>query len=371
MVMADDQRYMKLRPEFLAGFDWRKAGVSRQAFAEWARKKREPPLRVDERNWSPLKAGQPVPWEMVEALSEYLIDILKLKDGKDNFRLVQMAEHCDAPRKSEKGSDSGLNAWRLNFAQLFTLKTSSFTIPPEAYCRGESDIMDAALMVMHAIGYRATKSPSKEVCINYSVGYMKRTPGEYARLLLDAWKANEHAVLFTIQRHKDGTTSRLGVSTTFPLTKRCFDKFRSGETVDIALTHSDMQKNSIYLLIAAVTENAEIDLRKEKGRRSMGELNTLLYQLAALCPSLNSWTVNPTLVSHASEPESIERLKSYQFKPVGTRTTLTDLEVVEFAPPAHDKLKTATPLDFAHYLALKSILLIYQYVRINNVVPEE
>jgi hypothetical protein len=369
--MADDQRYMRLKPEFLAGFDWRKAGVSRQLFAEWARKKRQPPLRVDERNWSPLKAGQPVPWEMVEALSEYLIDVLKLKGGKDSFRLILMADHCDAPEKPKSVSDSGLNAWRMNFLKLFTLKTSAFTMPTEAFCRGESDIMDAALMIMHAIGYRATKSPSEEACLEHSVQEMKRTPAEYARLLLDAWKANEHAVLFTIQRHKDGTSSRIGVTVTFPLTKACFHRFRNGEAVDIALTTKDMQAKSLYLYLAAVVENPEIDMRKEKGRRSMDQISTILYQLAALCPSLTSWTANPTLLSHFSEPESIARLKSYQFKPVGARTPLTNLEVVEFSPPANDEQNPATPLNFAHYLALKSILLIYQYIASKQLLVSE
>lgn len=371
MATAGDQRYMRLRPEFLAGFDWRRAGVRRQEFAEWARKKRDPPLRVDERNWTPLKAGQPVPWEMVEALSEYLIAVLKLKGGKDSYRLVLIAENADAPQEPAPVPESGLNAWRLNFLKLFTLKTEAFTVPHDAYCRDERDIMDAAVMIMHAVGYRETKSASRDACLEHAARMMKRTPAEYARLLLDGWKANENAVLFTLQRQPDGASLRAGVSVVIPVSKGYYRRFRDGATDEMEATPADMPANSLFLLMDAVAENHEMDIRQEKGRRSMDQAGTVLYQFASLCPSLNSWSANPTTLCFGGDGESVQRLKSYHYKEVGTLTKLTGRPVMEFAPPSRKRLGASSPIDLAHYLAMKSTLLIYQYINGKQVLPDD
>ena len=361
MATVDDQRFVRLKPEFLASFDWRKAGVRRQEFAEWARRKREPALRVDERNWSPLKAGDPVPWDMVDALSEYVIDILKLKGGADKYRLIQIAEPSDPPSGRAIVTQTGGNAWRMNFLKLFSLKTTAFSVPPGAYCRGEGDLMDAALMIMHAVGYGETKSTNKAACLEYAGNLMKRTPAEYARLLLDGWKANEHAVLFAMQRQKDGTMMRAGVSVVIPISKPFFKRFRMGEAEDIDALPADMCGNSLLLLFNAVSDNPELDHRQGKARRSMDQAGIVLFQFASLCLPLNSWSANPTIITQGGGAESIRRLNSYHFKEVGRHTRLTGKPVMEFAPASNSK-PHATPLDFAHFLAMKSTLLIYQYV---------
>ena len=354
---ADAGEYLRLTPEFLGRFDWKGSPLTRDGFRHWARTRRDVPLHISVHHWRPLHGGEPVPRPVVEAFSEYLSDVLRL----GRFPLKDIAETAPAnpPEKRDRPGRVP-NAWRVGWSGLFAHVIQGFAVPDEAYCRDEADVRLAAAMVMHNLGRIEASATSKALAIAFAEQFMKRTLDEYARMLLILWQANENTVLFTTLHHKDGSCDRVGVSVVAPLTEAFYRRFRGGEAEAFDVTADDVPGSSLFQLIDAVSDNPEFDVRRDKANRSMDQARTVLFQFASLARPLYRGTRNPRIITQAGDGESYKRLQSYHYQEVGSLTRLTGKRVMEFAPPNLRRQGSHYPLALAQYLAMKSMLLIYQ-----------
>lgn len=343
------REWMCLRQSFRETFPWNHQDLTRDGFRKWARTKREPAINVTAQHWRPMKVGEPVPRDMVEAFSEYvaLHHMLPVND----CRLSVIADACGPPGEG-KASEEG---WK----SLFTTFSRAFAIDDASYCRNEDDLMFAARMVMECLPVHEGLTLSGREAIAYSEGVMKRSLEEYARTLLTFWQANEHSVLFATLRRGD-TVERTGVMVVVPITEDFKRRFYAGEADEATITAADLAPRSNYVLGCAVAENRAIDQRRDKMRRNWTHSRTNIYQLASLFLPVHHDAWQPHIVTFLGSSENARRLRSYNFLPVGVKTNLTGRDVVEFAPPPKEKLGMAYPIALAEYLAMRSLIQIYQ-----------
>jgi hypothetical protein len=275
---TDTRGYMRLRAEFLSGFEWKRDRLTRDEFREWARNRRNPPIHVGLHKWRPMRDGKPVPRAMVDAFSEYISDVLHL----GRYPVSAIASQCD-PEQTPDGHTTAREPyiWDLGWTNLFAYIAKNFSVPEEAYCQNEADIDVAAKMVLQWVGEQTDKAVSGRQAIALAEQVMRRTCDEYAEFLLMLWKVNEHAVLFATH-HDSHSLVRAGVTAMAPLTKQFYLRFRQGKAEDSDITTKDVVKTSKFVLHDAAVEDREVDVRRAKASRSMSLGRTVLYQFASL-----------------------------------------------------------------------------------------
>jgi hypothetical protein len=353
---TDQRGYMRLRDDFRANFHWKADRLTRDEFREWARTERNPPIHIGMHKWRPMRDGKPVPKAMVEALSEYISDVLRL----GRYPLSVIAVPC-GPEPAEEGEQRTREpyAWDLGWTHLFAALTKNFAAPEEAYCQHEADIDLAATMVLQCVGEQVDKALSGDAAIALAERVMQRSRDDYARFLLTLWKASEHAVLFATQR--DGSSVlRIGVTAMAPLTEEFYLRFRRGEAEDSDITRGDLASRSKFILHDASAENRDLDVRRARASRSMTLARTVMYQLACLLPPLHKGNTNPRFISFAGTPEIEKRLRAFSYRDTGAKTRLTGKTVMEIAPPSVRTSKLEYPRDLGQYLAMKATGLLYQ-----------
>ncbi len=355
--------FMRLRSEIVAklakGGDWdRTAAGSRTEFEDWARNRRNPPVRFREHNWTPLKHGLPVPRQLVEAFSEFISTDLKI----GRYPVSCIAESSDPPNKEHaKPPRISLlkKPWRVGWLILLAALKEDPTLPEEAYCRGEEDVRDAAKMVMLSVAGRADSKLSGRTAMALAERIMERTLDEYAALLFKLWKASEDTVIFTMDRGE-----RLGVTVAAPVTEGFHRRFRSGQAEDMDITEADVVSRSKFVLHAAAAENRNLDVRKAKGERAGLLARTVLHQFAATFVPLdpfNDFFTALHLISFAGNEESRARLESYHYKKVGAKTPVTGKEIMEFRSPTRDVPDDEYMKGWPPYLAMFAVLMIFQH----------
>ncbi|AGA31689.1 hypothetical protein [Singulisphaera acidiphila] len=351
------RQFMRLRDSFRTAFPWNHHDLTRDGFRQWARKKRQPPINVDAHHWKPLREGEAVPREMVEAFSEYAALMLLVPAGE--CRLSVIAETCDPPEKKKTASGGRPRvAYASGWKYLYSFWADSFAIDESARCNDESDLLVAARYVFECVGWH-DKRLSGNSAIAYAEGVMKRTLEEYAQALLLFWQTNEHAVLFATQK-RGGTVERIGVSVCVAVTEDFYRRFRAGEAMESQIEPGDLVPQSQFVLIQAYAENVAIDLKQNKVARSLAQSRNALYQLASLFLPVQYDAWQPHMVTFAGSTENGKRQHAYGFSPTGAKLAETGKIIVEFAPPTPDKQGVGYVKALAEYLPMKSLIQIFQ-----------
>lgn len=349
--------FMCLRESFCSTFPWNHQRLKRDAFIEWARTRRKPPIRTSVHDWRPMRDGKPVRREIIEAFSEYIGErqILPEKD----CRLAAIADRCD-PQVEAKPSPRQRQypAWALGWTGLYAHMASSFAIDDEAYCANEADLRQAAYLAAECIARHDGLNVSGAAAIEASERIMGRTFETWVEQMLYFWQANEASVMFGTMR-RGGKAERIAVNIMFPITEDFQRRLFAGEADDATITPADLAPRSQYLWVHTVVENRAIDVRRDKAARSFAHWRTALYQAGCLLLPVRDAT-QPHLIAVLGTKEGGRRAQSFGFAPVGVRTPVSKKELVEFAPPSRDKFGIRYPLALAEYLAMKSMIQIYQ-----------
>lgn len=352
---------MRLTAEFRAGFDWKPPAFDRAAFETWARETRKPPLRFDfVHKWRAFRDGEPVAREVVEAFSEYISDELNL--GRHPVSAI--AAPCD-PAEHEDGNHAHRlpNLWSVKggwqTAMDYFRVLRDLSIPDEAYCRNESDIREATRIIVRNFGESHNKTLVGDEVIAFAERVSHRPLDQYAETLCRFWRANESAVLFATLV-KDGAPVRVGVAACAAVTEEYYRRFRGGEHESLDITERDLLPQSLFIHIETVADNREYDFRWAKAARSAAIARTVVSQIASLSPPLNKSGADLRLIAATGAKESAERARTYGFQPVGARCRLSQMPIVEFAPPVPNAMGYYPPRELAAYWAMKLAVLVFQ-----------
>jgi hypothetical protein len=341
--------YRRLTEKFLATFDWKRSGITRDGFRTWARTRRQPPIRIAPQKWPLLRDGKPVPEEMVIAFSEYVSDELHL----GRYPVSKIASSCDPEAPTARVSTR--NAWRLGWPELLAFIARYPVMPEEAYCRDEQDIVLCARMVYETMGASVDSAASGDAAVAIAERASNIPMALFQQLMLISWQSDEQTVLFATDKTKSSLT-RIGVSTLVPLTKSFYLRYRAGQADITDLATTDIESPSKYLLVISAAENRSLDHRTAKASRSMSQVLTIIYQVASLCPPLHRGEYDLEILSFAGSPENRQRLEAYRFKDVGTVTPRAGWSVMELVPPDWKK----DPAGVAQYAAMKATIQVYQ-----------
>lgn len=316
--MAYQQSAMhRLTEAFLTSFDWHQEGVGRIKFCDWARLERPDFIGISHHRYTAMRNGEPVPRDVIAAFSEYISDVLKL----GRYPVSAISEDC---------SDSAPNLWQ-GWDATYQWVLSKFTLPEEAYIRSRDDIDCAAREVVECVGRHCDASLQGEKAITVGESVMQRSWSQYASLLKEWWRINEHSVLFPTVRVSRRKRLRVGVSVVIPLSFNAYELFRAGKLEDGDLTKGHLEHpSSPYLLLDAVSERQVTETGISASRCQKAQMSTTLYQFAALCPPIFSDAVKPIIVTFAGTPEQRKRLMAYDFALVNSVTPTTGRDIFEY-----------------------------------------
>ncbi len=355
--MPGRHEFGRLKPDVLAELSSEGFPKTR-AFFCWMRR-RPHPVRMSEHQYVRLKAGQAVPWTLLQSLAEYLSDTRKRP-----YEVSMMAIHSDGAEASESGRTA--DAWRWGWARLFGAITERFRLVEKAYCHGEADLRLAARMGIEAVGRAQPEagpnsSPSEALAIGERM--MGRSLDEYTSWLKSLWQEDPRTVLFSVaaKARRNGETERLGVGVIAPLAQAAYERFRSGAVEDSSLGVDDWNAPAQHLLLQMLAE-AKHEEAKEKRRTSIIQVHTFMFQMAMLLEELKRNGNGPTLISIGGTPQNEQRLKSYGFAPVGSVMPLSSRPIYELAPPETVKAGTSLSavLSGSQYDVMFAVLRLYQ-----------
>jgi hypothetical protein len=350
------RQFLSLRPEFLATFPWGR--ITRDGFRLWARTERKPVLNVGVHKWRPMREGEPVAREIIEAFSEYVGDAKHILPAEACAvsKIARPAEAISSPPDSDRSHRFTLtSSWKYIYTQML----GCLHVDDESYCTNEQDLAAVADMVFSCLAWHDNKNLSGSAALAYAESVLKRTPDEFAQTLLTYWKANEHAVLFAVMR-RGGKALRVGACVNAPVTETFYQRFRVGEAEEAHISAADVVPRSPFVFAHAVAESRDFDPRKDKAKRSLIITRTILYQLASVFELVDQQEPPPRIVSLAGSKENIKRLRGYNFVATGAKTGLTGKDIVEFAPPLLTTTGTGYALALAEYLAMKSLIQVFQ-----------
>lgn len=361
--------YGKLRETFLLEFTPGEVrGTGRDSFYHWVRHARNPPIEVSEEEWSVFKAGGAVRWEMIEAYSEYISDVLRL----GTFPTSRIAEAADSSPETIAARRERLDdVWQKGWGSLLGWLRDEVTFSDRVFCRDEAEVVEAATMIVRCAGRLVAQDDSIADDRAQRIGeeLMHRSRDEYAAWLLRFWRLAAHTVLFAVNNDE-----RVGASVVIPLTDEAYLRFRNGAVHDGDLTPNDMQHTSSRLLFHALAREPRTSPR---GRLQLGlaQVHTGTYQLAHLCEPVWENRRCPRFLSFAANAENESKASNYGFRDIGTKLQRTGFRVLELAPPGANSLtlrdylkapKTALR-SACQYTVMLSVLMAYQSIFANEI----
>lgn len=349
--MSKPDSYMRLSDAFLKRFDWKATHVTRERFLNWARTDHVPPIGIGDRQYEPLKKGQPVSASIVKAFSAFLTIHL----GKVEHTVSSIAEACGAPGKNNVDLRPTSGGWTEMYAKHFGRRLE---VPDEAFCADEADITLACVMIYKSISVQDGLKLSDGKALEYAEGITKRSLDQYAQTIFEFWKANLHSVMFSVLQRKDEAV-RTGVTVVVPVKEEFYRSFKAGNELEVDIPASRLLHESEFLLGHAMAENRDIDVRRDKGSKIIAHSKANFYQLASLCPPFQS-SLEPHLVTFAGTKENAKRLRLFGFRETGTNTPGAGKTIVEFAPPVWGERGADYPVASVEYWSINGVINMFQ-----------
>lgn len=345
-----DGEFMELKPDFIRGFDWERRDKStkrklvvRDHFCKWASGERDPRLYITPHDWRPLRDGNPVPREMVEAFSEYISDHLKI--GKFPLSAIAALSQRKGP----------MDGW----SRLVDLLTDRFSITGKTFCRNEGDIRFAGATVLQWVGSQTDPTLAGADAIALGERVMQRSLGDYIAMLRMLYEKNRNSIIFATQG-AGSSSVRTGVAISAPITEDFYRKFRGGDAEDSDMVAGDILPTSGHVLLDAAAIGPGLDRRRAKIGLSISLAQAVVVQLAYLLPRLQDGMTDPCVIAASGTDANRKWLRVFKYYNTGSRTRLSGNAVMEYAPPDAGMTGLERFQYLAQYRSMKLTILTCQ-----------
>lgn len=297
-----------LLPEFQGEY-FRSMGLGRVGFADWCRHERQPHMSFNERYWPKMMSGEIVPWDLLDALSEYVSERLDL----GQYPLSRIAKPSPPPSSVQPGR----NLWNDGFVGALDRVSELFSVHELSFCRNPQDIQAAARLVVTDVGRcHSAKELTEAEAIQLGVEVMCRTLDEYVAQLESWWQCNPRTVMFAVRREKGKPYRRVGVTVIVPITEDFYVRMARGEASDMDLTPTDIVYPSARFHVNAVAEERDVS-KKRLLAFGRAVIHTGSYQIAMLSPELEKNTAYPAIVTFAGTKVTEQRVANTGYSNAG------------------------------------------------------
>lgn len=342
--------FMQLKKWFVESIDWpayKRLNVTSDGFSTWCRNRKDSdPINFPPSSWRPLRLGEPVAEPLVIAFHEYL----RVKGAILGKTLADIAEVAEPIEEGERG----IFGWTKDFIDLFPHLSRPTAVPDNAYCKNETDLLYAADMIMQNLALKAKGIRLRDEAIDYAETIMKISLASLVDMLRMFWKLNAHTILFTINGSRKDLPERVAVSVAAPCVPDHYLLRRLGEVESIS--SADLQERSLYFWLFALSEHPEVGVKKASALRSMQTIRTLIFQAAAMMPSLSEGGHAFHFLTQAATTEAQSRARSHGWRSTGTLTHDSGIPQFEFAPPTFATHGTEMPAAQRRYEALRTLM---------------
>ncbi|MBP3958405.1 hypothetical protein J8F10_24410 [Gemmata sp. G18] len=310
-----------------------------------------------ETNWRPMLRGEAVPWAMLDAFADEMLERTKQKLNLHPF-VIDAAK----PTLSSPGGYRQVNPWQVGIKGMIGWLHGKVFGADTTFCDSAKKLEEGVFDVVRSVGRTTARDGanfSLEKQLEEGEKAIKWTAAEFTDFMRRWWNINDRVI----------NTPVSGVSIVLPLNPAAADRFRNGEISDNDLDPTtDYAWPSRDLLILSCD-----DRPKQKGissHSSAWELfRGLMAQIAYLAHPEPYAGPGLRLISFGGTPENARRLTKYGFVHAGgamPRTGMLTMELRRPDRPHKDALQQA-----ASHASAIHIIYLWQLVLAHNAPKEE